>query len=255
MVDRPHQVITGIESEQRLYHDVALGDWLEETLNGRSLTTIDITHGHGDHWFNLKYLVQRFPGVNVVAAQSSIDHMATQLTPDFKTFWSDRFPDQITEESYEILAKPLKDNKFTLQGQTIEAIHVGHSDTDETTFVHVPDLRLVVAGDTVYNDVHMWMAESPKQSQRDAWLQSLAGLQSDDPAVVIASHHRPRAVDGAWNIAASIDYIKTFGRLAQESTSARELFDKVLHAYPNRIGKLVLWLGCQAVIPDTTIRT
>ena len=66
------------------------------------------------------------------------------------------------------MAKPLKDNKFTLEGYTFEAIEVGHSHTGETTFLLVPSLDMVVAGDVVYNDVRMWMAESPQQSQREA---------------------------------------------------------------------------------------
>ncbi|KAI1417945.1 beta-lactamase-like protein [Hypoxylon sp. FL1857] len=190
---------------------------------------------------------RRFPGVEIVSTQKSIDHMATQLMPEFRSFWHDLFPGQIDEESFQILAKPLEDNKFTLEGHTFEAIDVGHSDTDETTFLHVPTLKMVVTGDIVYNDVHMWMAESPSQSQRDAWVQSLYKVASYQPEIVIGSHHRPGGVDGAFNIEASKQYIKTFSTLAQASESAEELYNKVLGAYPNRIGRLVLWLGCQAV--------
>lgn len=34
-------------------HDqgVAIADWLDEILGNKTLTTIYITHGHGDHWF------------------------------------------------------------------------------------------------------------------------------------------------------------------------------------------------------------
>lgn len=37
---------------------------------------------------------------------------------------------------------------------------MGHSDTDETSVVHVPSLQLVVAGDVIYNGVHQYLAES-----------------------------------------------------------------------------------------------
>lgn len=225
---------------------VSLGDWIQETLNGKSLRTIYITHGHGDHWFNLAYLTRRFPGAQVVSTQESIEHMKTQLTPEYRTFWNDLFPGQIPSESFQLLAKPLKDNKFTLEGHTLEAVDVGHSDTDATTFLHVPALNMAVAGDIVYNDVHMWMTESPSQSDRDAWIRSLDKLESYNPSIVIASHHRPGGVDGAFNIGASREYIKTFSKLVEESTSAEQLYDKVLRAYPSRIGRLVLWLGCQA---------
>ncbi|KAI8669884.1 hypothetical protein LRP88_01669 [Fusarium phalaenopsidis] len=228
---------------------VSLGDWLQETLNGKKLSTIYLTHGHGDHWFNLHYLIKRFPGIEVVSTQESIDHMSTQLTPEYRAVWHNLFPGQINEESFEIVAKPLKDNKFTLEGHTFEAVNAGHSDTDATSFLYVPSLSLAVAGDIVYNDVHMWMAESPSQKDRDAWVECLDKLESYNPAIVIGSHHRPGGVDGAFNIGASREYIKTFSRLAKESESARQLYDSMLHAYPDRIGKLVLWLGCQAQFP------
>ncbi|MFC8244697.1 hypothetical protein [Streptomyces chartreusis] len=34
-----------------------------------------------------------------------------------------------------------------------------HTDTDHTTVLHIPDLDLVVAGDAVYNDVHLYLSE------------------------------------------------------------------------------------------------
>ncbi|KAI0884591.1 Metallo-hydrolase/oxidoreductase [Annulohypoxylon maeteangense] len=229
---------------------IALADWIEETIPNKRLTTIYITHGHGDHWFNSAYLQTRFPGVQIVSTQASITHMSTQLTSEFRTFWSTLFPSQIPPSSYQILAQPLQDNKFTLEGHVLEAVDVGHSDTDETTFLHIPSLGMVVAGDIVYNDVHMWMTESPTQAQRDAWVRSLDKVSSVNPAIVIGSHHRPGGVDGAFNIAASQTYIRTFGKLREVATSAEDLYAKVLEAYPNRIGKLVLWLGCQAQFPS-----
>lgn len=231
---------------------VALGDWLEETLGDKQLSTIYITHGHGDHWFNVKYLTERFPGVEVVATQESIDHMKTQLTPELMEFWDDLFHGLIDEASFEILAKPLTNNKFTLEGHTLEAVTVGHSDTEGTSFLHVPSLNISVAGDIVYNDVHMWMVESTLQSQRDAWIRSLNELEKVDSAIVIGSHHRPGGVDGAFNIEASRDYIRVFSKLVGESNNAKELYDKVLDAFPTRLGKLVLWLGCKAIFPEAS---
>ena len=36
-----------------------LADWVE--TKGKNLTTIYITHGHGDHWFGTGTLLERFP--------------------------------------------------------------------------------------------------------------------------------------------------------------------------------------------------
>lgn len=124
-----------------------------------------------------------------------------------------------------------------------------HSDTDATTFLHVPSLNMAVAGDIAYNDVHMWMTETPLQGQRDAWIHALNKLGSYNPAIAIGSHHKPGGVDGAFNIRASRNYIEASSKAVRESDDAKELYNKMLCAHPNRIGKLVLWLGCKATFP------
>lgn len=231
---------------------IALGDWIEETLAGKRLRTIYITHGHADHFFNGPYMQKRFPGVEIVSTQRAIDHMRTQLTPEGRALWQGLFPGVISEDSWQILAKPLVDNKFTLEGHTFEAVNIGHSDTDETTFLHVPALDMVVAGDIVYNDVHMWMGETTTEAQRNAWINSIDKIAAVKPGIVVGSHHRQGGVDGAFNIEASKEYLSTYSKLVKQASNATDLYNKVLEAFPNRMGKLILWLGCQAQFPSSS---
>ena len=43
----------------------ALADWVASKK--KNLTTIYITHGHGDHWFGVGTILKRFPNARVVA--------------------------------------------------------------------------------------------------------------------------------------------------------------------------------------------
>ena len=45
---------------------------------------------------------------------------------------------------------------FELEGVPLVPIEVGHTDTDATTMLHVPTTELLVAGDVVYNGVHLY---------------------------------------------------------------------------------------------------
>lgn len=161
-------------------------------------------------------------------------------------------PDRRRLFSLDIPVKALEDNKFVLEGHTFEAVDVGHSDTDNTTFLHVPALDMAVAGDIVYNGVHLWMYESPTEASRDAWIKSLDQLEAYNAGVVVGAHHVLGGVDGAFNIEATRDYIRTFGEMVKKSSNANELYERMLSAYPDREGFAVLWLSCSAQYPEAT---
>jgi len=48
----------------------ALADWV--AARGKNLTTIYITHGHGDHWFGVGTLLERFPNARAVATPNVV---------------------------------------------------------------------------------------------------------------------------------------------------------------------------------------
>jgi glyoxylase-like metal-dependent hydrolase (beta-lactamase superfamily II) len=226
--------------------------WIKGVLGpAKKLTTIYITHGHGDHYFAATTVLKHFPDAKVVATPATVEHMAQQIEPEYyNAWWEASFPGEL-EKPVPGLVKALKGNTIDLEGHAINIIEAGHSDTHDSTFVHIPDLSMVVAGDVCYNELHQWLAEAVDEERRNAWIAALEKIASFKPATVIASHKRPGAVDGINNVYSTIGYIRAFGELKAESKTAEELYHKMLARYPQRINPIILWIGCQGNFPET----
>jgi len=221
---------------------MAVADWVSTT--GKNLTTVYITHGHGDHWFGLGAVRERFPGVRAVATPAVVEGMRKWSTPEaIETFWLPRFPGQIPEDNP--VADPLDGPFFELEGHRLVPVSVRHTDTDDTTVLHVPDLGLVVAGDAVYNDVHQYLAESDSRGRHD-WLAALDIIEGLGPRAVVAGHKRHGKDDSPRAIGETRQYIRDFDRLDKETSTAEELYRQMLAIYPHRVNPGVLWLSAQS---------
>jgi glyoxylase-like metal-dependent hydrolase (beta-lactamase superfamily II) len=224
----------------------ALADWVAS--KGKNLTTIYITHGHGDHWFGVGALLERFPNAQVVATHNTIQVMRQNASPQaLDGAWKPGFPGQIPDKL--VIAEELKGNFIDLEGHQLIAVELGHTDTDYTTCLHVPSIGLVVAGDAVYNDVHLYLAESTPQ-KRQEWIAALDKIESLKPRAVVASHKRPENEDNPRIIGETRQYIRDFDRLAQTTNTAQELYERMLKLYPNRVNPgWALWSSARAVKP------
>src|SRR2546428_8826588 len=222
----------------------ALADWI--AAKGKNLTTIYITHGHGDHWFGTGTLLERFPNARAVATPNVVKVMRQHASQERLKIWKASVADQIPDRL--VIAEELKGNVIDLEGHELVAVELGHTDTEYTTCLNVPSIGLVVAGDAAYNDVHLYLAESNPQTRRE-WISALDTIESLNPRAVIAGHKRPGSDDRPKIIEETRQYIRDFDRVAGTTTTARELYDKMLELYPDRVNPGALWSSARAVKP------
>jgi glyoxylase-like metal-dependent hydrolase (beta-lactamase superfamily II) len=216
--------------------------------DGKNLTTVYITHGHGDHWFGLGAVLDRFPNARAFALPAVIEQMRAGSTPEFfEAFWTPRFDGKLPEQL--TFPEPLEGHTIELEGHELVVVELGHTDTDPTSCVHVPDIGLVVAGDAAYNDVHLYLAESDTQTRAE-WIAALDTIGSLHPRAVIAGHQRAGRHDGPEIIEETRRYIRDFDRIAETTSTAEDLYDQVLELYPDRINPDALWLSAQGVKPS-----
>jgi glyoxylase-like metal-dependent hydrolase (beta-lactamase superfamily II) len=224
----------------------ALADWVAS--KGKNLTNIYITHGHGDHWFGIGTLLERFPGARAVATADTVSVARVNASPAIlQGAWEKFFPGQIPVNL--VIPQELNGNVIDLEGNDLVAVELGHTDTDHTTCLHVPSIGLVVAGDAAYNDVHLYLGESNAQ-KRQEWIAALDKIESLNPRAVVASHKRPENEDNPRIIEETRQYIRDFDSLVDKTETAQELYDKMLELYPNRVNPgWALWSSARAVKP------
>lgn len=223
-----------------------VGDWIE--ASGRRLTGIYVTHGHGDHWFGAIPLLQRFPHAVVYATAGTAQHMAAQNSPEFRaSFWDTVFPGELP--SGEVGITLVDDGGFELEGEHLVPVEVGHTDTDATTMLHVPRTGLLVAGDVVYNGVHLYLTESGGVAGLDEWLAALDIAEALRPTTVIAGHKNPDAPDDTSQLDATRRYLTDARELVESSTGAEEFYTHMLARHPDRINPGALWGAAITLFP------
>lgn len=218
----------------------ALGDWVAS--KDRNVTDIFITHGHGDHWYASGQLAERF-GARVVATEGTIGQMHASVAA--RPFVWDKIYPGIPPSPVTAVTAP--DNRFTLEGNHLVIVEVGHTDTAATSVLHVPDLRLVVAGDVIYNGAHLYLSET-SLAGFDEWRRAIDVVESLGARSIVAGHQNSKLDDdAARTIAETREYLDVAEKVLSTEKTAVDYFNAMVARYPDRLGRTVLWATAQAV--------
>ena len=159
-------------------------------------------------------------------------------------YWRSRFPDQI--DSTLLIAEEIDGNTIDLEGEDLITVPLGHTDTDNTTCLHVPSIGLIVAGDAAYNDVHLHLGES-NSDKRKEWIAAIETMRSLKPKAVIAGHKRPGREDAPTILDETRHYIENFERTAASTRTALELYNEMLALHPDRVNPGILWSSARTI--------
>ena len=136
--------------------------------------------------------------------------------------WDNDFPGLIPPSP--VVYEPMPTEGLTLEGQQLVALEVGHTDTDDTTVLHVPSIGLVVAGDAVYNGVHQMLLESPGGGL-EAWLTALHVIEALEPKFVVAGHKNRELPDDPATIDETRQYLLDAQKLIAAKVTPQQYFD------------------------------
>ncbi|KAL2671606.1 hypothetical protein Neosp_014196 [[Neocosmospora] mangrovei] len=144
-------------------------------------------------------------------------------------------------------------NEVDLDGHLIKLYDVPHGDTHANSFVHLPELGLVVAGDIVYNgDCHQWLGEAATHEKRAQWIEALSQIAALKPKVVVPGHTFTPATEPSETLALSMlkstkEYIQAFEKELENAKDKDDLFQR-MRSQQSRWNLWILSGGCQAGI-------
>jgi glyoxylase-like metal-dependent hydrolase (beta-lactamase superfamily II) len=206
-----------------------LGDLIERT--GKSLTTIYITHAHADHYAGLGPLLERFPDAKCVAMPHVVEAMREGKELHTQQ-WEALFGDACVTPGP--LPDPIEGRTLYVDGSPVSIIEVKQADIHPTSVVHVPEAGVVVAADSIYNEIFPMLGLSTPEEWSN-WLETVDLVESLNPRMIVAGHRRPDGDDYAVEtmIAQTRSYIQDFAAAFEVARDAEDLVSIMLGKYPH----------------------
>jgi len=203
--------------------------WILES--GRTLEAVYVTHDHPDHFFSMEVITQAFPNARVVSAPQVVEDIWKSIPLKVKR-WGPMLG--TNGPRYPTAPAPLEGGVLMLEGERIEVIGPLQGDHVHCTAIYVPSAKTLIAGDLLFNEMHLWLGESPGAS-RKAWAASVERLAALGATRVIAGHKKPGLPDDTSAIAYTRNYLARFEKAVGESKNSAELRAKVTTAFPATI--------------------
>ena len=202
------------------------------TAKGKTLKAIFITHPDEDHYLGAAVLHQRFPTTPIYMTADALVNF--QKTSERKLAGAKKFLGANAADTVPTFSL-LPSTHLLVDGQAVEIIPDLQGDVLDPTnsFIWIPSLRTVIAGDIAFNHVHVYLADSTEES-RQRWQDSLKRIQSLHPRVVIAGHKKSADIgDSPQVLVATSEYIKAFETARKSAADANALVDSMKQTYPD----------------------
>ena len=204
---------------------------LQEIIKTRKpLSLIYITHEHADHFLGLEVFREAYPRVRIIATSAVVAriHKVYQERLDK---WKQLLGSAATTRVVPI--EQFDGNTITFESSSIEVLQHIQGDTDENTMLWIPGPRILVGGDVVFDNMHVYTADTDSQA-RGKWLHSLNTIRALHPSVVIPGHSKVGApLDASTAVAFTETYLLVFEEELTKATDPDSLIKAMKERFPS----------------------
>ncbi|MYM36292.1 MBL fold metallo-hydrolase [Duganella sp. FT94W] len=192
--------------------------------SGKHLTTIYISHDDPDYYFGLDVIHAAFPEAKIVATPAVIAGIEKKKAAKV-AYWGPILKENAPHEV--IVPQPLQGDCITLEGKALDIKAAPRG------YVWIPSIKAVVGGVTVFNQLHVWTADTQTPASRKQWLATLDGIAALKPATVVPGHFKPGAPLTPEAVSYTRDYLVKFDAEAAKAADAAALINRMKQLYPN----------------------
>ena len=140
----------------------------------------------------------------------------------------------------------LDGNFIQFESSQIEVLKNIQGDTDENTMLWIPGQRILIAGDVVFNNMHVYTAETDIKA-RGKWLNSLQKIRELRPSVVIPGHSKVGApLDATTAVGFTEKYLLVFEEELKKANDPDSFINTMKERFPSADLLLAIERGAKA---------
>ena len=204
----------------------------------KPLSIIYITHEHADHFLGLEVFKEAYPRVRIIANSPVVDRINKvyqEKIDKWKTILGSGATSQV------VAIEKFDGNFIKFESSKIEVLKHIQGDTDENTMLWIPGQRILIAGDVLFNNMHVYTAETDSKA-RGKWLNSLNKIRELKPSVVIPGHSK---VGAPLDASAAVDFTENYLLVFEEELKKAKDPDSLINTMKERFPSADLLLAIE----------
>jgi glyoxylase-like metal-dependent hydrolase (beta-lactamase superfamily II) len=211
----------------------------------KPLSIIYITHEHADHFLGLQVFREAFPGVRIIA-NSAVTDRINKVYQEKVDKWKKILGSGATSQVVAI--EKFDGNFIEFEGSRIEVLKNIQGDTGENTMLWIPGQRVLISGDVLFNNMHVYTAETDSRA-REKWLNSISKIRELKPSVVIPGHSKVGApLDATTAVDFTENYLLAFDEELKKAKDPDSFIHTMKERFPSADLLLALERGAKANI-------
>ncbi len=209
----------------------------------KPLSIIYITHEHADHFLGLEVFKEAYPGVRIIA-NSAVTDRINKVYQEKVDKWKKILGSGAT--SSVVAIEKVDGNFIEFESSKIELLKDVQGDTDENTMLWIPGQRILIAGDVLFNNMHVYTAETDSKA-RGKWLNSINRIRELKPSLVIPGHSKAGApLDASSAVDFTESYLLVFEEELKRAKDPDSLINAMKERFPSADFLLALDRGAKA---------